>query len=321
MRFFWLIFCWQFFHSCDHSAEKPVWLNETSEFIFPYDTFHFQSSSKDWSAVLYSFTQPVELTLEPERNGFRIVVDRNSGIVEGPANLSLTSGKNTFFYAINLVKIEDSFFQLVDYRSPKTVNPDSSLQHQSIMHKVDRFQNLKTVIDEKYFFEREHSLSPIVKTYRAIIDKALTAYYMQAGSCAQIPLQSIFDEEKNQFNISAGILKDKYGNNIADGSVIRFIYTDSKNTYRQESLVKKGFANAQIPWKKNLKFKLHAETNNVQSNIIELSHSINETAKIIKIDEVKKVRKALVKPLIEKQPKSIVNQSEKVYSKTLEIDE
>lgn len=321
MRFLGFVIYLLFFLSCHNSAERPIWINESSKFIFPSDTFYFQSSLNDWSAVLYSFTQPILLFIEPEKDGFRVIVDRNSGIIEGPANLCLISGKNSFIYPINLVNIKDSLPQLVDYRSPKTMNLDSNLQHQSIIHKVDRYQNLERAIGEKYFFEKEHSLSPIVKTYRALADKPLTAYYMQAGSCTNIPIHSSYNAEKKEFFISAGILKDKYGNNIADGSLIRFIYTDGKNTYRQESLVKNGFATAKIPWKNDLTCTLHVETNNVQSRVIELKNSKKETMRNIKKVEVKIVQKIPKKPLIISQSPTIINPPTRIHSKTLVIDE
>ena len=321
MRFFGCFICFAFFLSCDNSVEKPIWVNESSSFIFPLDTFHFLSSSKEWSAILYSFTQPIKLFIEPEKNGFRIVVDRNSGIIEGPGNLCLTSGERAFTYSINLVNIEDSLSELVDYRSPKTVNPDSNLQHQSIMHSVDRFQNLVTVKDSNYFFEKLHLLSPVVRTYHAIQGKPLTAYYMQAGSCVQIPLSSTFDADKKRFYISAGILKDQYGNNMADGSLIRFIYTDGKNTYRQESLVKNGFATAHIHRKNDLNYELYAETNNVQSKVIELKNSTTETVCIVKKVKVKKVQKIPEKPLKKIPLPSTKNLPIRLPSKTMEIDE
>jgi hypothetical protein len=321
MRLLGILVWFLFFISCNNSVEKPIWVNECSNFVFPKDTFHFQSNSKDWSAILYSFTQPVELSIEPERKGFRVIVDRNSGIVEGPAHLCLTSGKTNFFFTVNLLNTGDSLSQMVDYRSPKTVNPDSNIQHQSIIHKVDRFQNLETVIDANFFFEREYILSPVVKTYRAIEDKPLTAYYMQAGSCAKIPISSSFDADKGRFNISAGILKDKYGNNIADGSLIRFIYANGKNIYRQESLVKNGFAYAQIPSKNQEIYKLYAETNNVKSGVIELKYSTKETVKIKNIIEVKEERKKPEKPLIKTELPKTTSTPAKVLSKTMEIDE
>lgn len=280
MRICILISVLTYLQACEETIEKPLRVNETSNFVFSKDTMHFKSNRKNWSAILYSFTQPIILTVVPEKEGFYMTTNRKTGITEGPANLCLINGDKRYFYTFNLMNKLDTTTLLVDYRSPKTVNPDSCLNQQSIRYCLDNYKNIKLWDNIHYFQEKEYILPPIAKTYRAIDSQPITAYYMQPGSCVLIPIHYRFISEKNQYEVTVGKLLDKYGNNIANGSLIRFIYTGGEKNYRQESMVKDGYASAIIPAIDNPTYTLYAETNSVKSETIMLARKQNEVTKI-----------------------------------------
>lgn len=319
MRIIILVISLWSIYSCEQNMDKPIWLNENTHFTYTHDTFHFKSNTAEWSAILYSFTQPIALTVEPERGGFRVLTKRQSGIIEGTANLCLTSNKKQFFYSVLLINPQDTLSHWVDYRSPKTVNPDSNHSHQSIVFKLDCYQNLLRSDSENYFSEKEYTLSPIVNTYRAIDSQPITAYYMQAGSCIHIPIASQYRADKNQYQITAGILKDKYGNNIANGSLIRFIYSDGKSIYRQESMTRDGYATALIPNKQNETYTIYAETNSIKSRMIELvGNQIEEKITHKEIPKVQMKNKMLKSIELAKSPPKI-DTPKRIQSKTMVI--
>jgi hypothetical protein len=147
----------------------------------------------------------------------------------------------------------------------------------------------------------------------------LTSYYVQAGSCASIPLGYLIDNTKNQLQIKAGPLYDRYKNLVAEGSLIRFVISDSTRTYQIESLVHDGYAEAKMPFIQNRTYSLYAYTNNVKSqNIIISSGKKTLPDKNEKLPvQAKKV--VLSKPTVKKMQKIQPDTTKRTISRTMEI--
>jgi len=250
------------------TVEKPVWLNESATVQMPDALLQFSSTDKNWKATLQSFTQPIPLQLNYHDSGFIIQLLNYEGVTEGKAQLILNNGKQYFYYDVLLVNEKKSSTKK-DYRSPKTVNPDSSLQQQRILHQIDANRNILS-ISNNYFSEEEITLSPKAGTFRAIADEPLSSYYVLAGSCVNINVKSTYNKEKEIFTVTAGPLKDKYNNTVADGTLVAFIYNDEEHSYRMETALLDGVATVFIP-SANKKYSLYAKVNETISNTISLT--------------------------------------------------
>ena len=131
------------FTSCKKGAvERPIWLNDSPTVRMPDAVFSFKASGKKWDATLLGFVQPMGLSLQYNDSGFTARLEKASGIIESPAQLCLSFGKEHFYYSLSLVNNNSVDISKRDYRSPKTVNPDSSLMQQRIIHYIDEYRNL-----------------------------------------------------------------------------------------------------------------------------------------------------------------------------------
>lgn len=250
------------------TVSKPIWINNTTLLSIPADSLIFKAKEKNWKASLQCFTQPISSQLHYTDSGFVIQVVNKEGIIEGPAQLILNYGRQYFYYDVMLVN-KQIISTKKDYRSPKTVNPDSSLQQQRIIHQIDKNRNIVSG-DGNYFKEEIITLSPKDGTYRAIENEPLSAYYVQAGSCVSINVKSSYNKERELFSVTAGPLKDKFNNTVADGTLVAFIYSDGTQTHRMEASLLDGVATVFIPssGKKN---SLYAKVNETISNTINLT--------------------------------------------------
>jgi hypothetical protein len=259
-------------NACNKPVAKPVWLNEQSIIYYPDVQLQFKSKTTNWSAMLLGFIQPIPLSIKYNSDGFTVVNENKNGIIEGPAQICLSSGSEHFYYPVNLHNKEWSAVTHKDYRSPKTVNPDSSLQQQRIVHEINQYRNLVyTAKKSTYFFEEEITLAPKAGNYRAISNEPLSAYYIQPGSCVNIPVEAVYNKQKESFEVTAGPLKDKYENIVADGTSVSFIYTDNKTTNRMEAALLHGYATVFIPAAAGTSFSLNAKVNETTSANIQLT--------------------------------------------------
>jgi len=269
--FFYIILVFSLAACKKPPVEKPVWLNNTTILSIPADSLIFKAKGKNWEAAILSFTQPVPLLINYTDSGFILSQKTNDGITEGPAQIVISNGKHHFYFAVNLLNKEWSVITNKDYRSPKTVNPDSGLNQQRIMHTIDHWRNLLYTKQKlQYFFEEEVTLSPKAGTFRAIANEPLTACYVQAGSCVSIIVKSTYNKEKDMFMVTAGPLKDKYNNTVADGTLVAFIYHDGEQTHRMEAVLLDGVADVCIP-STNKKYSLYVKVNETISNKIILT--------------------------------------------------
>lgn len=266
--FFFYIILYFSLAACNNNAiEKPTWLNESSTLEIPDGSLQFSSTYKNWNATLQCFTQSIPLLLIYKNSGFVIQVLNKEGVIEGPAKLILHHGNQYFYYDVMLVNNQIIGIKK-DYRSPKTVNPDSSLQQQRILHEIDKNRNI-ILADGSYFKEEIITLSPKAGTYRAIANEPLSAYYVQAGSCVNIKIKSTYNKEKEKFTVTTEPMKDKYNNKVADGTLVTFIYSDGEQTNRMEASLLDGVATVFIPSSK-IKYSLYAKVNETISNTITL---------------------------------------------------
>jgi len=249
--------------------DKPVWVNQSDTLSLPGKALLFSAKEKNWKAVLQTMTHPVPLITIYKSGKLLVTTENNSGITGGPAQICLFRGTNYFFYPVYLEN--SSFHPLTkEYRSPKTVNPDSSLLQQRIVYTIDEHRNISAG-KKDYFFEEEIQLAPKAGIYRAIKDEPLTAYYVQEGSCTGIPLQSGFLKEENAYRVTAGPLKDKYGNTVANGTLVAFNYSDGKYVWRTEAALQDGYAYLLIPAERDKKYSVNAKVNEAISKTIQLN--------------------------------------------------
>jgi hypothetical protein len=251
--------------------EKPVLLNKETLVAVPGNAFLFRSKEDNWQAVLATFTQPVPLQIDYTDEGFALRLHHKFGITEGPAHIILSKNNRRFFYRVNLLNA--SFGSITDreYRSPKTINPDSGIASQKINHTIDSWRNLIfTEQSADYFKEELISLSPVAGTFRAQKEKPITAFYVQPGSAIHISLNALYDKEDNSFEVTAGPLKDKHGNIVANGTTVAFIYTDGQKHYRMEAALQNGMAKVKIPARAKT-YNVYAKVNETISLTIQLT--------------------------------------------------
>jgi hypothetical protein len=263
-----------FLASCkSKQLEKPIWVNNSSTVVIPIDSLQFKTPVKGWKAELLSFIQPIPLIISYNDTGFYILSKTSTGAIEGRAQICLSKGKNYFYYPISIYNKPMAAVSVKEYRSPKTVNPDSSLVQQKIKHRIDQWRNLSPdSLTHKFFFEEIIVLKPKAGTFRAQADKSLTSFYMQPGSCTNIPVVMEYEKTENVYNVTAGPMTDKYGNKIADGTKAVFIYNDGNTDYRMESSALNGFASSNIPAEKGHTMHLSVHINETISTTIKLSH-------------------------------------------------
>lgn len=250
-------------------ADKPLWINKSESICIQRDSLKFEATGEDWQAGLYSFTQPVPLTIKFTGNGFILSAINQYGITEGTATLILLNKKQKFFYNLKLHNEASGAVTYADLRSPKTVNPDSSLMQHRMIHSIDEWRNIvQQPASANPFFEEMIRLKPISGTFRAQKDKALSAFYVQPGSATAIPLRSAYNQAEKCFKVTAGPLKDKHNNQVSNGTIVAFIYNDIQYSYRMESALVNGIASVKIPCEKNKQYRLLAKVDKTVSEQI-----------------------------------------------------
>jgi hypothetical protein len=250
----------------------PVWQNEAKQIYIDRDSFIFTTSYKEWNLNLFSFSQPIPLKTTITKKGIIATPILTHGIIEGPAQLIFTNKDESYIYYFFLKNHDQNPPSLIDYRSPKTVNIDSSLQHQSIQTQIDSHRNLVEFTSNNTFFnERMNNLGTTVKTERAIADQSITAYYVNPGTPISIPIKGIYDKALNSYIIEVGELKDKYNNTIANGTVVDFKY---KNEGTQNLITVS-------TWQGRAKIKIKAKDLSSLTITATVNHIVSPTITIV----------------------------------------
>lgn len=251
-------------------VNRPLFLNASGIISLPAEKILFTSAHKNWQASLLSFTQPIPLEIKYNSDGFALTLKNKFGIAEGPAQLVLYNDDEYFYYHIHLLNTQSGYIRDKDYRSPKTVNPDSSLLQQRIVHSIDQWRNIiRTSSSSDYFNEEWLTLSPVAGTFRAQKEEPVSAFYVQPGSAVAVPVQAEFNKDEHVFVVTAGPLKDKHNNTVANGTVVTFLYNDGAMNYRMEATVINGVAMIKIP-SLNKTYTLRAKVNETVSPTIQL---------------------------------------------------
>jgi hypothetical protein len=256
--------------SCaDQSVVKPVWVNRSDTLVVPGLKLEFETMQTEWQATLITGIQPIKLKTRNINDKLILSLPFKNGIIEGSAEICLTSGVESFYYPVYLRNENTGNLTGKDYRSPKTVNTDSSMNQQKIVFSIDRYRNL-VFSDEYsgYFSEEEITLPTVAGIYRADTNSALSSYYVQPGSCTNVSLLSVYKKEKKSYYVKAGPLKDKYNNYVSDGTLVTFIYSNEEKTGKMEAITKDGTAIVMIPAFNNEKYSMKAIVNGVVSSIV-----------------------------------------------------
>jgi hypothetical protein len=274
LLFIGFIFCMLMNYSACRSdnAARPLATTEFTHLSLPIEGLTFLAKGKQWSAELLTFTQPIKLNIDYTNTGFVVSSNHQMGIIEGPGILCLKSGDNHFFYDVWLNNKQSAPYEMIDMRSPKTVNPDSSLHQQRIVYAIDEWSNIVRLNErEQHFEEEEVFLPPKAGIYQAQENNPISAFNVQPGSCVSIPLKAELKKGDQQVLVKAGPLKDQFNNLVADGTLVTFVYDDGQYTYRTESALINGFAQTEIPIDIRNVFQLYAQVHTTRSTTIQLN--------------------------------------------------
>ncbi|MGR3811927.1 hypothetical protein [Jiulongibacter sp. NS-SX5] len=231
--------------SCANKEGQLLWLNESERVVFQNFQMLFISSIPEIKDVrLYTTAKPFYLNYTLQHDTLTISKPEAEGIIEGPAVLTINTEDQTHYFEFYLTN-NKQFAQLIDYRSPKTVNPDSILEHQQIIHRIDEFRNIQNLNDGKLFFEQMLGVTEKVGAYYATENKPISCYYLQAGSAEEIPIS--VKKSTNGSAINIGPLKDKIGNPVSDGTNVNIQYTANQIRFKRSSVVLDGEVRFTLP--------------------------------------------------------------------------
>ncbi len=219
---------------------------------------------------MLTFAQPIELNTFFKNGILKLKWIENTGLVEGPAHICLQSESEVFFYSIFLKNKNQPSIILKDYRSPKTVNPDSSLIQQSIKHQIDANRNIQSYLNGTYFLEEQLALAPIAETFRALAPEPLTASYILPGTATNIPIKASYNNTLQVYEIIVGTIYDAYKNIIADGTNVVFEYSSNTVLGKISATTKNGNASVLLPLYDNENWSVIACINNIKSEKINL---------------------------------------------------
>jgi hypothetical protein len=273
MKNYFFTFFFLALFSCTHkNSPQPIWLNQNSSDCYTSDTFLFKSNTKNWQTYLYTFAQPIPLHVDEHNDTLKINMDTTNGIIEGPAQICLQREEETIFYPIFIKNKINTSVITRDYRSPKTVNPDSSLIQQSIKLQFDLNRNIQVNKNDEYFFEEKITIAPIVKTSRALANEPITANYLQAGTVTNIPLHASYNNNLKQYIITAGPMYDAYKNIISEGTNVVFEFTSNTHKGLLNATTINGLATVFLPITNNDNYSVMARINTITSTKINIAN-------------------------------------------------
>jgi hypothetical protein len=257
--------------SCQkQTIEKPVFINQSDSLFVPFGELIFQTDQANWNAILYTVFQPIELNVYEGNDSLILNLKNETGLVEGPAKLILSSEGQFFEYPVHIKNTDSGEISSIDYRSSKTIHVDYGLSQQRILHKIDEFRNIRLFKGDDYFYSDIITVSSNAGIYRADPNISLSSYYVQPGQSVNIQLSYTFDRQKNSFVITTVNNRDQYGNTISDGTIISFIYSIDNKIYREEKAILDGGAKTSIPDIPNETIRIYAMINNTFSKTIKL---------------------------------------------------
>ncbi len=255
-------------------SHKPdsLYTNIADSMVFSVDT----TIVKDASVYLLTTRQPVPLRIYRQRNLVTVMLDAWDGFCEGPAVIACTLNEHSFYYPLQLVyRQQDQIISVKkDYRSPKTVNPDSSLLQQRILFNMDKhriilplaMRNRKMITP--FYYSDSIALPPVTATYLVDTTSPVTSIYVQPGTNNQLQLSAKYNHAEQCIELQTSCLKDRVHNIIADGTLVAFIYRSGNMLYRTEAAAYKGIAAVKIPSADLAQITAEAMINDFHSKII-----------------------------------------------------
>jgi hypothetical protein len=267
------IFSLALLFSCNKKAVEVIWINEKTE-VESQEVFVLVSDSvnKVKQCLLYTTAQPIILNFKSNGDTLLVQLPNDAHFINGNAHLALVFEDDLFVSAPFIFKHGSELTsELKDYRSPKTVITDSSLNQQSIIYTIDEHRNLLSQEGDKYVVEEWNTLSPKAATYRADKDAPESSYYVLAGSVATIQLQLVSQEVNKPIVFKTNILKDKYGNVVDDGTKAVFTIKTDGATSRIETAVLDGMLYLNLPVIYTTSFDITAAINNTNSNTLNIT--------------------------------------------------
>jgi hypothetical protein len=253
---------------CAEKAFEVSWINMTDTLRFPLKPLTVQVSQEPCSAVLLTATQPILCDVKCDK-GKCSVTTQFSGITEGPANLCIISGNHVRYFPVYAVNESKHLAEFKEYNSPKTVNPDSGVLIHTITTRFDSFRNVLPANNQSlYFPENKRSVTHQSGTYYGESKAAIYAYYVQPGSVTDLPLKVVSGPEEKYFRVKLGPLVDANNNQLANGTLIRFIVKKKKGNFISEQVALNGFANLEFPKTGEQKIEIMAIVNDTQSGIL-----------------------------------------------------
>ncbi len=253
-----------------HEIFEPRWINVSDTLASGTLSLEFEAH-KNMEAILYTSAQPLMMQKNTIGLVTHFTLPANTGIIEGQAKVCVLIEDVPYFYSVFLINKQPVDSELIEFRSPKTVNPDSSLIQQKMLYRVNKYRNLTDIDSLKgLFFEENITLSPKAGVFQSIPNNDLSSYYVQPGSCVDIPLQIDYSPERNNYNITAGPLRDKFSNPVSNGTQVNFIFLNNKNTARVESKSWNGFAKTESPPFIDTSYFVLAQIGNTFSNRLKI---------------------------------------------------
>lgn len=233
--------------ACSKPVSAPLMVTDMDTIQLPAGTIRLLSTAQDWKAVLQTVTQPVQLRTAYKGDTMILTAGDRGGYIEGPVTLDLYRHDQHYYYHGSLKNSSSGGVSMVEYRSPKTVNPDSGLQQQRIVLQMDDNRNLHDDGNNTmYFSEAKMTINAKAGTYPGRHanrnQDALSAYYVEPGSATQIVWQGIEIKDKNLYRIMVGPLLDRYGNLVADGTWVRFEDVMASGVQVNETMTRNGKA-------------------------------------------------------------------------------
>ena len=230
---------------------------------------------------LITAVQPLLLEATTRHGKTTVLLKSADGFCEGPAAICCVAGRQNFFYPVQLIyPMEDQLVQIKkDYRSPKTVNPDSSLLQQRILYNMDKRRILLPLSGEingelsSFYYSDSIQLAPVTATYLVDTTSPVTSIYVQPGTNTKLVLTAKPDKKEHCFTVQTNPLNDKVQNKVADGTLVSFVYNDGLMTGRIEAGTCRGIARVKIPFAENRKITVKAIINDSSSPTLTLLSS------------------------------------------------
>ncbi|WP_200977573.1 hypothetical protein [Echinicola sp. 20G] len=248
---------------------EPIWLNKQNRLNEASFPLSFKIEGEAWEAILYSSIQPILLTGTFRSGMLDLEFPQGTKIIAGPANLVVYNGKKTFYYPI-WIDLDSCRIDQVEFRSPKTVNTDSVLRHQQLLYKIDEVGNLRKMNNDAWFEEQEIELEEKAGVYQTKLEDPLKSFYVQSGSPVEIPFELIYIEGVANRELVAGPMVDKYGNLLADGTLVKVELRNGSKTWLRELYSKNGVAKMTLEKGLFRKCEALAKVYQVQSKVIKI---------------------------------------------------